>query len=391
MNIKRLYKVPPKSFFLFGARGVGKSTWIKNEVRVDHTVDLLNSKEFLQLQQDPSLLTAKTAYLKENSVVFIDEIQKLPVLLDEVHRLMEKVKLNFIMTGSSARKLKRNSANLLAGRAHTYKMFPFSSIELKKKFSLEQLLEFGSLPIVLRDLSTAEETLNSYVDTYLREEIREEALTRNLAGFSRFLSLSGNLNGQVLSFENIGRDTSVSGKTIQAWYEILEETLLGYKILPYTPGFKVREAKHSKFFWFDCAVARVASGLSWKDVDGLWKGFAFESIVLRELLTFLEYSRKRYPIYYYATPGVGEVDFLLETRPKTINRAQEFLTIEVKLSQKWKREFEAASRSLQAASPQGSHSRMIGVYLGVERLTFDGFEVYPFFDFIKQLFAGDLF
>jgi predicted AAA+ superfamily ATPase len=388
--IRRIYRVSSKSFFLFGPRGVGKSTWIKSRGGFDLLIDLLKHSTFLDLQREPSLLEAKTAHLQKGQTVFIDEIQKIPALLDEVHRIMEEKKLNFILTGSSARKLKRAGANLLAGRAHTYKMFPLTFREIGSSFTLEDLFRVGTLPVVLNDIDTAEETLASYVETYLREEIKEEAIVRRVDDFARFLAIAGHLNGNVINAENVAREAGKSANTIQNWFQILEETLLGSFLAAYRPGFKVRESAHPKFYWFDPAVARVAAGLAWRDIDSVWKGVAFESMILREIRAFLEVSRKKMNIYYYSTPGAGEIDFIVETRPKTINRPQQFVSIEVKHTVKWKREFESASRALKASKPE-SHLKMIGVYLGNERLYFDGFEVLPLQEFIRDLFEAKIF
>lgn len=386
---KRLYNIPSGSFFLFGPRGVGKSTWIKSRGGFALSLDLLRHATYLELHRDPGLLEAKVSHLSAGDTVFIDEIQKIPELLDEAHRLIEDRKLNFILTGSSARKLKRHGANLLAGRAHSYKMFPLTLFEVGDALTLDEILRVGTLPVVLRDLKLAEEALSSYVETYLREEIKEEAIVRRVEEFSRFLAIAGNLNGSIINFGGVARDVGKSSNTIQTWFQILEETLLGSMLPAYRPGFKVRESAHPKFYWFDAAVARVAAGLEWKDVDSVWKGSALETIVLRELRAYLEVTRKKSNLFYYSTPGAGEVDFVWETRPKTINRPQTFITIEVKSSKTWKREFEAPSRSLMAAKPE-SCQKMIGIYLGDERLTFDKFEVMPLMDFVSDLFAGKI-
>jgi predicted AAA+ superfamily ATPase len=386
----RVYQIPSSTFFLFGPRGVGKSTWIKARGGFSLTIDLLKHATFLDLQRDPSLLEAKTGHLKKGETVFIDEIQKIPALLDEVHRLIEDRGLNFILTGSSARKLKRAGANLLAGRAHTYKMLPLTIREIGSAISLEDLFRFGSLPVVLRNMDTAEEALSSYVETYLREEVREEAIVRRVDDFARFLSIAAQLNGAVINYQNVARESGKSANTIQAWFQILEETLLGSYLPAYRPGFKVRESAHPKFYWCDAAIARVAAGLEWKDLDSVWKGTALESMVLREIQAFAEVSRKKTQVFYYATPGAGEIDFIVETRPKTINRPQQFITIEVKLATKWRRDFESASRALRASKPE-SLIKMFGVYLGNERLSFDGFEVLPLKDFVSGLFSGDIF
>ena len=387
--IARSYKIPSKSFFLFGPRGVGKSTWIKELGGYALRIDLLRHATFLELNRDPSLLEAQTKHLQKGDVVFIDEIQKIPELLDEVHRLMEDKGLEFILTGSSARKLKRIGINLLAGRAHTYKMYPLTLRELGTTYPIDELLKMGTLPIVLRDPNSAQETLASYVDTYLKEEIREEALVRKISDFQRFLTIAGNLNSGVINFQSVARDSGKSGATIQSWFQILEETLLGSFVPAYRPGFKVREVAHPKFYWFDPAVARTAAGLSENHIDSLSQGSALETLVLQEIKVYLEVTRQRMNIYYYATQGVGEIDFIIETRPKTTSQTQQFISVEVKLAQKWRRDFEGPSRALMATAGK-SHQKMIGVYLGTERLTFDNFEVFPLMEFVSALYAGEL-
>jgi uncharacterized protein len=390
MNFTRNYVAPEHSFFLFGPRGVGKSTWIREASKPSFVFDLLKQETFLKLQRNTSLLEAQTAHLQKGELILIDEIQKLPELLDEVHRLIENQHLKFALTGSSARKLKKSGINLLAGRALTRKMFPFSVFETNDFFTIDQLLKLGSLPVVLKDLTYSEEVLSSYVFTYLQEEIKEEALVRRVDEFSRFLQICAQLNGSILNLESVSRESGKSSKTIQSWYQILEDTLLLHRVDAYRPGFKVRESAHPKYFWFDCGVARVAAGLSSKEVDGFWNGFAFETMVLRELLTYFERHQKKHKIFYYCIPGAGEIDFVVETRVKTLNRPQQLITIEVKLSQKWKTEFETPSRQMQKSAPQ-CVQKMIGVYLGEDRLTFANFEVFPFKTFVKAMYDQEIF
>ena len=390
MKITRIYPFPAKSFFLFGPRGVGKSTWVKEFFKPAVEINLLSHQVFLQLQNNPSLLEAKLNPIKKNSWVFIDEIQKLPSLLDEVHRLIEDKNLHFILTGSSARRLKRGGTNLLAGRALTHKMFPFSLYELKSHKPVKFYCTYGTLPIVLKDADLVEQTLYSYVETYLREEIKEEALVRRLDQFNRFLQIAGSLNGQVLNYGNIARETGRSSAIISQWYDILEETLIGFRLMPYRPGFKVREVGHPKFYWFDPGVARVSAQIDSHDFGSLEMGSALETLVLNELRIYQEYSRKLKPIFYYATPGAGEIDFVIELRPKTINHSSEFITLEIKVSSKWKSEFEAPTRALKKFAGN-QHKKMFGIYLGTDRLSKNGFEVYPLMEFIKDLFAGKIF
>lgn len=391
MNITRIYPLPNRSFFLFGPRGVGKSTWVKKHFASAHEINLLSQQTFLQLQNNPGQIEERLAHLKKGSWVFIDEIQKLPHLLNETHRLIEDRGLRFILTGSSARKLKRGGVNLLAGRALTKRMFPFSLFELDPRAeNIKSYCSHGTLPIVINDPKNAEQILYSYTETYLREEIKEEALVRRLDQFNRFLQIAGRLNGQVLNVSNIARETGRSSVLIAQWYDILEETLLGLHLKPYRPGFKVREMGHSKFYWFDPGVARVAAQIDAGDFGSTEMGVALETLVLNELHVYAQHTQKNRPLSYYGTPGSGEIDFIVELKPKTIDRPAEFLTLEVKSSQKWKPEFEAPSRALKnIAGPK--HKKMVGIYLGRERLTRHGFEIYPLMDFVKHLFAGKIF
>lgn len=393
MSFSRLYKKTEGSYFLFGPRGVGKSTFIRDQVKPDLTLNLLDSSLYLDLKRNPSQLEAKVAHLKRSKTVCtvcIDEIQKIPLLLDEVHRLIEERGLQFILTGSSARKLRRSGSNLLGGRAQTRRMFPFSIEELGDSLSLTKCLEVGTLPVIFGQLKNAEEALLSYVDTYLKEEIREEAITRNLEDFVRFLEVSAQLNGRVINLEKIGSVTGKSGDTIKKWYSILEETFLGTMIPSFRPGFKVREISHSKFFYFDPGVARAAAGLIREPLDSLSKGFAFETLVLNELRIYNEVSRRERKISFYGVNGAEEIDFIVETQKKTMDRAGRFVSIECKSSARWNSDFEKSSRNLHARAKNGL-VKMLGVYLGKEELSFGDFHVLPFHLFVKKLHQGELY
>lgn len=243
--------------------------------------------------------------------------------------------------------------------------------------------------MVLQNPELVEQTLFGYAETYLPEEIKEEALVRRLDQFSRFLQIAGRMNGQVLTYENIGRETGRFSVVISTWYDILEETLLGSRLMPYRPGCKVRESEHPKFYWFDPGVARVCAQIQADDFGGTAMGSALETLVLNELRIYQECTGKRNPIYYYGTPG-GEIDFLIELRPKTMNRPAEFITTEVKTSQHWKSESEWSSRALKEVAKE-NHKKMFGIYLGSQRLTKQGFEVYPLMEFVHSLFEGKIF
>ncbi len=380
---------PEQSFFLFGPRGVGKTTWLKKQFANEFRIDLLNQRDYLELVKNPNLLEAKTAQLPPNAWVILDEIQKIPSLLDEVHRLMEDRKLRFALTGSSARKLKRSGVNLLAGRAVTRQMFPLTSKEWPKSFDLNQALEWGGLPLaILRE--DPKDFLESYFQTYIREEIREEGLVRNIEPFIRFLEVAGNLNGQVLNIESIARETGTKRVTLDNWFSILEDTLVAMRLPAWRPGFKVREQTHPKFYWFDCGVARAAAGLLYQNLDRSWLGWALENWILHELRAYISYHRTGSRLFYYALPSDVDIDLIVELSKGTKSSPAEIMGIEIKLSEKWKREWEQPLRSLKKQKNL-KVKRMIGLYTGREKLTFDDFTVFPVSEFLKELHEGLIF
>ncbi len=379
---------PSDSFLLLGARGVGKTTWLGQNLGDALCFDLLDPKVYLQLVRDPSLLEAWVTHLRPNSWVVIDEIQKLPILLDQVHRLIEKQKLLFALTGSSARKLKNSGANLLAGRAITRHMFPLTSAEWLGEFDLHRALAWGGLPKAVRDSSPVD-FLEAYFSTYIKEEIKEEGLVRNVEPFIRFLDIAGNLNGQILNIESVARDSGVKRVTLDNWFAILEDTLVAFRLPAWRPGFKVREQAHPKFYWFDSGVARAAAGMLYQDVDRAWLGWSLETWILHELRTWSECYRRGLKFYYYALPSGVEIDFIIETRKATARVPAEVIGIEVKLSDKWRREWEGPLRDL-AKQKNLSLSKMIGVYTGDRMLTFDDFVVYPVEKFLAALHAGEI-
>ena len=222
----RLLKPPNHSFLLLGPRGTGKSTWIREHFPDIPTYDLLNTAEALRLSKEPHLLFNELQGLKKESWAIIDEVQKVPALLDEVHRLMETKSIKFVLCGSSARKLKRGGANLLAGRARTVQLFPLVSPEINDDVKLPDYFLFGSLPLSITD-HDPKSYLKSYAETYLQEEIKGEAATRNIGAFGRFLEVAARQNGQITNISNIARDAQVARQTVQGYFDILVDTLLG--------------------------------------------------------------------------------------------------------------------------------------------------------------------
>ncbi len=386
----RLLQPPKGTFFLLGPRGVGKTTWLKATFPTALRFDLLHSETFLSLSRNPSLLEARIGKQPPGTTVIIDEIQKLPALLDEVHRLIEEKRLRFVLTGSSARKLKRSGANLLAGRAVTREMSPFASAEWPvSPFNLTRALEWGGLPLSVLSDDPAD-FLQSYFYTYLKEEIQEEGLIRQIEPFIRFLEVAGLANGEVLNIEALSRDCGSKRVTLDKWFLILEDTLVGFRLPAWRPRIKARESAHPKFYWFDPGVARAAAGLLRDSVDSAWLSKALETWLIHEVRSYNLYSLRQRRLFYYALPSELEIDLIVETQKALSSRSSEIVGLEFKLSKKWRREWEKPLRDL-AASKKARIKRMIGVYTGSERLTFDDFEVLPVADFLSELHAGRIF
>jgi predicted AAA+ superfamily ATPase len=255
---------------------------------------------------------------KEQFYVFIDEIQKCPELLDEVHHLIEKFdrKILFILTGSSARKLKKASVNMLAGRAWQFFLFPFTHIEVGEKFDLENALTKGTLPPVIDEpTEDSFRTLMTYVQTYLKEEILDEAIVRNIGAFSRFLDIAADQSGKIVNFSTIARDTGVSSKTIKGYYQILEDTLIAVKMEPYLKSARRRLTMHPKYYLFDLGVINAATGRgSVSPVKGTTTyGTLFEHFVILETYRLIHYAEKPYRMYHWRSSHGAEVDMIIET------------------------------------------------------------------------------
>jgi len=303
--IPRLLQRPERSFFLFGPRGTGKSTWLQQVLPDTFRLDFLDASLFLELSRDPHRLEALIGRRPAGAWIVLDEVQKVPALLDEVHRLMELYRWRFALCGSSARKLRRGGANLLAGRALTLSMESFSAAELGAAFDLDRAVDWGLLPFVHNEPDAAADILAAYVNTYLKEELQAEGLIRNVPPFVRFLAVAGQINGQIVNAQNIAREAAVARSTVDTYFAILTDTLLGHRLPAWRPGLKVREAAQPKFYWFDPGVARAAAGLLRDPADRLWQGYALETLIYHELRVYNEVSRKHRLISYYRTPDRG--------------------------------------------------------------------------------------
>ena len=308
--------IKTKSYFLFGPRQTGKSTFVKSLLTPkDLYIDLLPQRNFLNYAKNPGYLRQEIlAHLSRNgkSIVVIDEIQKIPSLLDEVHELIESKEINFILTGSSARKLRRGGANLLAGRAYTYHMFPLTSSEIGNKFNLERALKIGTLPVLWEsDKEDSYEFLKAYTETYLKEEVAAEGLVRDIGPFAQFLDIAAANDGETLNFSNIARVCSLSAKTVQQYYQILEDTFLAVKLPAWNKSARRRLVSHPRYYFFDTGVTNLLAHTLGDQLNPQIRGRRFEQFVICQLMSFIHYNRLDIQAYYWRTNHGAKVDVLI--------------------------------------------------------------------------------
>ncbi|WP_457554126.1 ATP-binding protein [Desulfobacula sp.] len=306
----RILKIPEgKSFFLFGPRATGKTTWLKNVFPDCIYIDLLESELYHSLLASPGRLAN---LIPDNFFdwVIIDEIQRVPELLNEVHRLIEKKQLKFVLTGSSARKLRSKGVNLLAGRALTRFMHTLTAVELGNDFSMEKSLKFGHLPSIYSEKNPAD-YLAGYVRTYLREEVQQEGLTRNLQVFTRFLEAASFSQAAILNISEVARDCNANRKLVEAYFYILEDLLLSHRIPVFTKRAKRRMVAHFKFFLFDVGVYRAIRPKGPLDRPEEIEGAALETLLFQEIRANNDLHQLGYEIYYWRTSNGHEVDFVL--------------------------------------------------------------------------------
>lgn len=296
--------------FLFGPRATGKTFLIQRQLAQAFSINLLNTDLFLQLTQKPNLLEPMILAAPAHEIVVIDEVQRIPELLNEVHRLIEYNHRTFLLTGSSARKLRKQGVNLLAGRAWEARLFPLTYAEIPD-FDLDKYLQYGGLPVVYNSADPREE-LFAYVHTYLQEEIMAEAQVRSIPAFSRFLQLAALTSGKMLNFSTLASDTGVTAVTIHAYYQLLEDTFLGFMVPAWTKTLKRKAISTAKFYLFDIGVQHTLARINSLPPQSDLFGQAFEHFMAMELRSFLSYRRMLgIPLSYWQSKHGHEVDFIL--------------------------------------------------------------------------------
>lgn len=374
-GVKRYFKPPKGSYFLFGPRGTGKSTWVKDNYPNSLYIDLLMTDAFRMYSAHPEFLIKILDGNKEEKTVIIDEIQRVPELLSNIHALIEQKRgIQFVLTGSSARKLKRAGVDLLAGRAIKKAMHPFMASELGNHFHLEKALKFGMLPLIW-NAEDVEEVLDAYVNLYIIEEVQFEGLVRNIGSFSRFLSTIAFSHANTLNLSNIARDCEVKRPTVESYIEILQDLLLIHLVPVFTKRAKRTLVSHPKLYLFDSGVFRILRKTGSLDTSQEIDGGALEGLIMQHLKAWCDYSHGKYEIFYWRTKAGLEVDFI-------IYGENGFWAIEVKNN---KKVFSSDVRGLKHFVEDYPECTPLLLYRGSERLLENGILCMPCEDFLRQL------
>ena len=383
--IQRLQNLKTKqSLFLFGARGTGKSTLLKQIFSPKKTlwIDLLDYKQENAFSKNPDRLSFLISGNSYKNII-IDEIQKVPRLLDVIHKEIEKNKnTQFIMTGSSARKLKRGRANLLAGRAVAYYLYPFSFFELGKDFHLNKALHFGGLPKLLSLKSKKEKLLflESYVQNYLKEEILQEQLIRKIQPFKSFLEIAAQLNGQTINYSKFARETGSDHKTIQNYFSILEDTLIGFSLPAYHRSIRKQQQKAPKFYLFDIGIKRALEGTLTLPLKPKTFSFgqAFEHFLLLECVKLNHFLRKSYKFSYCKTKNGLEVDLIIQ-RP-----GKKELLVEIKSTEEIRKDHIKTIKNFSKDWATPHEAQLWSMDKGTQNI--EGIRCFPWETALKKLF-----
>lgn len=377
---KRILKIidaQEDSVFLWGARQVGKSTLVKTLYPKAKVYDLLMSDEYSRLVRRPQLLREELEYLGEETLVIIDEIQKIPQLLDEVQWLIVNRGIRFILCGSSARKLKRIGTNLLGGRALSVNLYPLVSAEIPD-FDLIRAINQGMIPRHYM-AANANKRLQAYIGVYLKEEIQDEAVIRQLASFNRFLDVAAQCDGEMVNYTNVAQDCGVSATTVKEYFNILEQTLIGYMVPAFTMSKKRKAISTSKFYYFDVGVVNHLLKRSNLLPGSADFGHAFEHLMIQEIIARLSYSESDEKLSYWRTSSGYEVDAVIGNGRVAI----EFKSCDEVQSKH--------TKGLKAFSEDFPEARLIIVSLDRNRRTLNGIEVLPATDFLRMMWKGEIF
>lgn len=380
---QRTFRLPDQSFLLVGPRGTGKTTWLRQALPHAEWFDLLRMGTVLELTRDPERFRARIEARPRGTWVVVDEVPKLPALLDEVQSIIADhgKTYRFALCGSSARKLRRIEVNLLAGRVAVRQFFPLTLAELGDSPPLNDLLRFGILPSVRAEPAHAVDILDAYVSTYLREEVQQEALTKDFGAFSRFLEVAALSNGQVVNVAGVARDAGVTRMTVARYYQVLVDTLIGFWLPAWQSKARIKEVRHPKFYLFDPGVARALLGRIREPLEAAERGALLESLVLHELRAAMSVHNAGGDLSYWRTPAGVEVDFIWR-------RGRRAVGVEVKASARWRREDAAVLRQLMDEKVLTTGYL---VYGGSEVLRDRGVDVLPFEEFARRAAQGDLF
>ena len=376
-NVDLCKNLENKSLFLFGPRQTGKSSFIKNQLMNNDIAmfwTLLDGRLRLKVLADPSILRQEVEVRNlRDCIIIIDEIQKCPELLDEVHFLIEERNIRFLLTGSSARKLRNSGVNLLGGKATQRHFHPFNFAEIGNhpNYNLSYIFEHGLLPSMFLS-SNIEEDLSAYVDTYLTEEIAAEGFSRNIPNFARFLTVASVSNSQLINYTNIASDSQVPVQTVKQWFQVLEDTLLGYQVESFTNTKKRKAITTSKFYFFDIGIARALRNIPTPKENTTEFGEYFEHLICMELKSWIDYKHPRSKLTYWRSTSNMEVDFCVD----------EEIAIEVKSSSNVT---EKHLKGLKALREEGIFNRYVVVCQEEHPRIIDGIEILPWKYFFEEL------
>ena len=379
-TIDRFFQPPSGSYFLFGPRGTGKSTWLKQRPGATLRIDLLDRETFRLYAAHPERLLDRVKALPTPTRIILDEIQKIPELLDVVHQLMEAhpQQHTFVLTGSSARKLKRSGVDLLAGRAALTTLHPFMAAELGKRFDMDTALETGLVPVIFSAANPLA-ARSAYLGLYLEQEVKSEALVRDVGSFSRFLEAIAFSHASILNITAVARECQVNRNTVQGYVEVLEDLLLAFRVPVFTKRAKRILVEHPKFYIFDAGVFRSVRPRGPLDAPEEMAGAALEGLVAQHLRAWIAYGqRDDIRLYYWRTKSGVEVDFVLYGE-------ETLCAVEVKNARQVYRSDTKPLRAFREDYPQAS---VCLLYRGKERIMLDGVLCIPCEEFLRQIIPG---